>query len=117
MRFMNSFPGLVRQFQVLKGLNFLTSFCQGERTVEVLAKEAGMSLANASQHLQVLRGARLVESEKSGQHVTYRITDEAVCNFFLSMRLLAVRELAEIEQLKRRFLEGKKKWNRWIGIP
>ena len=64
-------------------LELLDLLCQGERTVEVLAKEAGMSLANASEHLQVLRGARLVESEKSGQHVTYRITDEAVCNFFL----------------------------------
>ncbi len=88
-------------------LELLDLLCQGERTVEVLAKEAGLSLANASQHLQVLRGARLVESEKRGQYVTYRIMDEAVCKFFLSMRLLAERELAEIEQLKRRFLGGK----------
>ena len=88
-------------------LELLDLLCQGERTVEVLANEAGISLANASQHLQVLRAARLVESEKKGQFVIYRITDEAVCKFFFSMRVLAERELAEVEQLKRRFLEGK----------
>lgn len=90
-----------------KRLELLDLLCQGGRTVEVLANEASLSLANASQHLQVLRTARLVESEKRGQYVTYRITDEAVCKFFLSMRVLAERELAEVEQLKRRFLGGK----------
>ena len=90
-----------------KRLELLDLLCQGERTVEVLANEAGLSLANASQHLQVLRAARLVESEKMGQFVIYRITDEAVCKFFLSMRILAERELAEVEQLRRRFLGGK----------
>jgi len=90
-----------------KRLELLDLLCQGERTVEVLAKEAGISLANASQHLQVLRAARLVDSEKSGQFVTYRLTDQAVCDFVLAMRVLAERELAEVEQIKRRFLEGK----------
>ncbi len=90
-----------------KRLELLDLLCQGERTVEVLANQSGLSLANASQHLQVLRTARLVESEKRGQFVIYRITDEAVCEFFLSMRVLAERELAEVEQLKRRFLGGK----------
>ncbi|MBM4338175.1 MAG: metalloregulator ArsR/SmtB family transcription factor [Deltaproteobacteria bacterium] len=90
-----------------KRLELLDLLCQGERTVEILAKEAGISLANASQHLQVLRGARLVESAKSGQFVTYRLTDQAVCDFVLAMRVLAERELAEVEQIKRRFLEGK----------
>jgi len=90
-----------------KRLELLDLLCQGERTVEVLANEANISLANASQHLKVLRTARLVESEKRGQFVIYRIVDEAVCKFFLSMRVLAERELAEVEQLKRRFLGGK----------
>lgn len=90
-----------------KRLEILDLLCQGERTVEVLAKEAGISMANASQHLQVLRAAHLIESEKSGQFVTYRLTGQAVCDFFLAMRVLAERELAEVEQIKRRFLEGK----------
>ncbi len=95
-----------------KRLELLDLLCQGERTVEVLANEASLSLANASQHLQLLRAARLVESEKRGQFVIYRITDEAVCEFFLSMRVLAERELAEVEQLKRRFPFGWRLVNR-----
>ena len=90
-----------------KRLEILDLLCQGERTVETLAKEARMSVANASQHLQGLRAACLLETEKSGVYVTYRIKDASVCAFFHSMRVLAEHQLAEIEQITRRFLEGK----------
>jgi rhodanese-related sulfurtransferase len=88
-------------------LELLDILCQGERTVETLAKETGLTVANASQHLRVLRAARLVETEKMGLYVTYRLTDQTVCDFFLSMRVLAENRLAEIEQIKRQFLEGR----------
>jgi len=90
-----------------KRLELLDLICQGERTVEVLAKEAGLTVANASQHLQVLRAARLVEADKVGLFVTYRLAEQTVCEFFRAMRLLAERRLAEVEQIKRRFLEGR----------
>ncbi|MBW1868165.1 MAG: ArsR family transcriptional regulator [Deltaproteobacteria bacterium] len=90
-----------------KRLELIDLLCQGERTVEVLAKETGLTVANASQHLQVLRAARLVEAEKMGLYVTYRLADQMVCEFFLSMRILAENRLAEVEQTKRRFLEGR----------
>ncbi len=90
-----------------KRLELLDLLCQGERTVEVLAKETGLTVANASQHLQVLRAARLVDAEKLGLFVTYRLADQAVCEFFRAMRLLAESRLAEVEQIKRRFLEGR----------
>ncbi len=90
-----------------KRLELLDILCQGERTVEALAKETDLSVANASQHLQVLRAARLVEAEKMGLYVTYRLADQMVCEFFLSMRVLAEKRLAEVEQIKRRFLEGR----------
>ncbi len=90
-----------------KRLELLDILCQGPRTVEVLAKETGLTVANASQHLQVLRAARLVETEKEGLFVTYRLADQAVCEFFSAMRLLAESRLAEVEQIKRQFLEGK----------
>jgi rhodanese-related sulfurtransferase len=90
-----------------KRLELLDLLCQGERTVEVLAKETGLTVANASQHLQVLRAARLVEAEKLGLFVTYRLAEQAVCEFFRAMRLLAESRLAEVEQIKRRFLEGR----------
>ena len=90
-----------------KRLELIDLLCQGERTVEALAKETGLTVANASQHLQVLRAARLVEAEKMGLYVTYRLADQIVCEFFLSMRILAENRLAEVEQTKRRFLEGR----------
>ena len=90
-----------------KRLELIDLLCQGERTVEALAKETGLTVANASQHLQVLRAARLVEAEKMGLYVTYRLADQMVCEFFLSMRILAENSLAEVEQTKRRFLEGR----------
>lgn len=81
--------------------------CQGPRTVEVLAKETSLTVANASQHLQVLRAARLVETEKEGLFVIYRLADQSVCEFFLAMRVLAESRLAEVEQIKRQFLAGR----------
>lgn len=88
-------------------LELLDLLCQGERTVETLAGEAGMSVANASQHLGVLRAARLVEAEKNGLFVTYRLADGAVGEFHRSMRLLAEARLAEVREIARRFMEGR----------
>jgi len=90
-----------------KRLELLDLLCQGERTVEVLAKESSLTVANASQHLQVLRAARLVEAEKQGLFVIYRLADQTVCEFFRAMRVLAESRLAEVEYIKRRFLEGR----------
>ena len=90
-----------------KRLELLDLLCQGERTVEVLAAGTGMTVANASRHLQVLRAARLVEAEKEGVFVHYRLADQAVCELFRSMRLLAESMLAEVEQTKQRFLSAR----------
>lgn len=78
---------------------------QGPRTVEALAREAGLTLANASQHLKVLRQARLVETEKQGVFVTYRIADAVVDGFFGALRALAEKRLAEVQQIARAFAE------------
>lgn len=85
-------------------LELLDLLCQGPRTVETLAGEAGLSVANTSQHLRALRIARLVESSKEGQFVTYRLADEAVCEFFHTLRHLAESRLAEIDQIVRQYL-------------
>jgi rhodanese-related sulfurtransferase len=90
-----------------KRLELLDLLCQGPRTVEILAKESSLTVANASQHLQVLRAARLVETEKEGLFVSYRLADQEVCEFFHAMRELAENRLAEVEQIKNQFLEGR----------
>ena len=87
-----------------KRLELLDILCQGPRTVEVLADHAGLPVANASQHLQVLRAARLIEAEKSGLFVTYRLA-EGVEGFYLGIRNLAEARLAEVEATTRAYLE------------
>lgn len=89
-----------------KRLELLDILCQGPRTVEVLADRASLSLANASQHLQVLRSARLIEAEKSGLFVTYRLAD-GVEAFYLGLRGLAEARLAEVEATTRAFVEAR----------
>lgn len=90
-----------------KRLELLDILCQGARTVETLSKEAGLTIANASQHLRVLHAARLVETTKVGVFVHYRLADEIVGEFFRNMRTLAESRLAEVEHTKRQFLQGR----------
>lgn len=90
-----------------KRLELLDLLCQGPRTVEALAEQAALSVANASQHLRVLRAARLVEAEKRGLYVEYRVAGEAVCDFFFSLRTLAEERLAEVERLRRDYFEAR----------
>jgi rhodanese-related sulfurtransferase len=80
--------------------------CHGQRTVQVLAEEAGLSVANASSHLQVLKEARLVESEKDGLYVTYHIADETVGRFLMALREVAEGRLLELDLIARRLEEA-----------
>src|SRR5687767_15881178 len=59
-------------------LEILELLAQGERTVDSLATDVGLSLANTSQHLQALRQAALVESRKDGLFVSYRLSDPTI---------------------------------------
>lgn len=88
-------------------LELLDLLSQGDRTVEALAKQTGQSLATTSHHLQVLRRARLVDAEKAGLYVTYRLAAPQVGHFFLRLRGLAESRLAEVQQVTRQYLEGR----------
>jgi rhodanese-related sulfurtransferase len=87
-----------------KRLELLDVLCQGPRTVEVLAEQTSMSVANASQHLKALRAARLVEASKDGLYVTYRLAGPDVCAFYVHLRALAESRLAEVEAISRTYL-------------
>jgi rhodanese-related sulfurtransferase len=80
-------------------LELLELLAQGERTVESLASETELSVANASQHLQALRQAALVESRKQGLFVYYRLADPAVCDLCTAVRTVAERRLADLDRL------------------
>lgn len=86
-------------------LELLDVLAQGERTVEALAQETGMPMASASQHLQVLRAARLVETRRVGVSIYYRLASEDVAALWLCLRSAGERHLAEIDQVVETFLQ------------
>jgi rhodanese-related sulfurtransferase/DNA-binding transcriptional ArsR family regulator len=87
-------------------VQLLDLLCQGERSVDALARAASLTVTNTSQHLHVLRAARLVDTRKEGTKVIYRVADEDVYRFFFALRDLAGDHLAEVEQIMRRYVEG-----------
>src|SRR5712664_3886620 len=82
-------------------LEILELLAQGERTVDSLATELGLSLANTSQHLQALRQSALVDSRKDGLFVFYRLAGADVFDLCKVVRTVAERRLAELERLVR----------------
>lgn len=80
-------------------IEILELLAQGERTVESLASEIGLSIANTSQHLQTLRQATLVDSRKNGLFVHYRLADPDVFELSKVIRSVAERRLADFERL------------------
>jgi rhodanese-related sulfurtransferase/DNA-binding transcriptional ArsR family regulator len=92
-----------------KRFELLDLLCQGPRTVEALAEQTAISIANASQHLKVLRAAHLVEAEKRGLYVHYRVADERVMQFVRSLRVIAESRLAEVEQVTRAYFDDRAK--------
>jgi rhodanese-related sulfurtransferase/DNA-binding transcriptional ArsR family regulator len=88
-------------------LELLDVLAQGERSVEVLAQETGMPVANASQHLQVLRTARLVETRREGVTIYYRLASEEVSTLWLSLRGVGETHLAEVDRVVETFLRDR----------
>ena len=84
-------------------LEILEHLGQGERGVEALSERAGMSLANASQHLQQLKRAGLVASRRDGKFVLYRLADDNVLRLLGSLRQVAERNLAEVDRIVRSY--------------
>jgi len=80
-------------------LELLDLLGQGERSVEDLARESALSVANASAHLQVLRRARLVEADKRGLHVIYRLASPQVFTLWRTLRDVGSARLAEVQRL------------------
>jgi rhodanese-related sulfurtransferase len=82
-------------------IEILELLAQGERPVESLAAETGLSVANASQHLQALRRAGLVDTRRQGLYVHYSLSDLAVCDLSRALRIVAERRLGELDRLVR----------------
>ncbi|MBZ0280776.1 MAG: metalloregulator ArsR/SmtB family transcription factor [Anaerolineae bacterium] len=89
-------------------LEIVDLLAQGERSVEELAKESALSVANASQHLQALREAHLVTTRKEGLRVYYRLADPTVYQLVQLIREIAERQLAELERIVNTYLLERK---------
>ncbi len=88
-------------------LELLEQLAQGERSVEALAQKTGLSIANASQHLQRMRRAGMVTARRDRKFVYYRLADDAVLDLLAALGRLAERNMAEVERLMRDYFHDR----------
>jgi rhodanese-related sulfurtransferase/DNA-binding transcriptional ArsR family regulator len=101
------FAGVAKSLAHAHRLELLEQLAQGERSVEVLADRTGLSIANASQHLQQLRRAGLVANRRDGKFVLYRLADDSVLDLLTALRTIAERNVAEVERLVRSYFNDR----------
>lgn len=100
----DQFAGIGKMFSSASRLELIDLLAQRERTVEELAEEADMSVANTSRHLQVLKGERLVRRRKDGTRAYYRLAGPEVYRAWMALRTLGESRLPEIEKTVRHYL-------------
>ncbi|MFG1343011.1 ArsR/SmtB family transcription factor [Xanthobacter autotrophicus] len=88
-------------------VELLEHLAQGERSVEALARLTGLSMANASQHLQQLRRAGLLDARRDGKFVLYRLVDDGVVQLMSVLRQTAERNIATVGALLARYFDGR----------
>ena len=80
-------------------LELLELLAQGERSVEALAKVAGLTVANTSRHLQQLRRAGLITSRKEGLYVFYRVAGDDVIDLLRCLRRTGQRHISDVNDV------------------
>jgi rhodanese-related sulfurtransferase/predicted transcriptional regulator len=88
-------------------LEIIELLAQGEFSVEQIADQTNVSIANASQHLQVLKVAQLVEINRQGNFIYYRLANNNVFKAWKALRDLGVERITTIEKLVRDFRKSK----------
>ena len=101
------FARVGKAFSSPKRVEILDLLGQTERTVDALSQATGMGVTNTSAHLQVLKGARLVETRKEGTKVYYRLADDEVSSLYVAFRDVATHRLAEVEQIARDYFAAR----------
>ena len=84
-------------FSSPKRLELIELLCQGEKTVETLAREISISVKLTSAHLRELRMAHLVETDRRGKHIYYRLADKSVADLWVQIHMLAEERLIELQ--------------------
>lgn len=94
LQLLAAFASVARALGNPHRLDLLEHLAQGEKPVEALAAKAGLSFANASQHLQALRRAGLAEAERRGKQIVYRLASDDVHDLLAALRHVAERHSA-----------------------
>lgn len=97
------FAAVARALGSPRRLEMLEHLAQGERGVEALAERVGLSVANASQHLQQLKRAGLVASRRDGKFVLYRLADDGVLALMQALFDVGERNLAQVDRILRSY--------------
>jgi len=84
-------------FSSPKRLELIELLCQGEKTVETLARETSISVKLVSAHLRELRMAQLVKTERQGKNIYYRLADKSVADLWVQVHALAEDRLIELQ--------------------
>jgi len=84
-------------FSSPKRLELIELLCQGEKTVETLAREASISVKLTSSHLRELRMAQLVETQRQGKNILYRLANKSVADLWVQVHTLAEERLVDLQ--------------------
>jgi rhodanese-related sulfurtransferase len=84
-------------FSSPKRLELIELLCQGEKTVETLARETSISVKLTSAHLRELRMAQLVKTERQGKNIYYRLADKSIADLWVQIHTLAEERLIELQ--------------------
>jgi rhodanese-related sulfurtransferase/DNA-binding transcriptional ArsR family regulator len=87
-----------------KRLELLDLLGQGERTVDALAKAAGLNLTTASAHLQALKQAGFVATRREGVRIHYRLAGDDVARLFALLRKVAEAHQASVPAARDAYL-------------
>jgi len=88
-------------------LELVEQLAQGERSVEVLANRTGLSIANASQHLQQMRRVGIVAARREGKFIYYTLADDGILDLLTALRRIAKRNVAEVERVVRSYFNAR----------
>ena len=88
-------------------LELLEQLAQGESSVELLAEKTGLSIANASQHLQQMRRAGLAANRREGKFVYYRLADDAALDAFAAICRIAELSSAEVAHVVHSYFDNR----------
>lgn len=108
------YNGLSKMLKALSNpyrLEIIEILSQGEKSVEGIVQATGLSIANASQHLQVMKNSNILKARKEGHFVYYSLINDEFLSLYQHITKYAINEIAELEKIIKLQREGNKSRN------